>query len=288
MCSCGFCYVRFGPDPLAQNGVLPNRVETYGPLWESALRSLWENPLLGIKKIARQLGVNPVTLRYQAAKLGLKFPRPGYSTASCEKYLPHPKPAWTIAPETLARYRKAWLAVRETYPEASRTFLARQASAEHRWLRKHDIAWLEANQPPARKPPTQARSRPDWSDKDVHWAQEVEATTLRLKGLAGRPRRITCTAIAREIGLPIIMRRASLEKVPQTKEALENSLETIDAFDNRRIKWAAARFQQEQIFPTKTQLLIRAGAYDRRESPLVQQAADDALCMLSCRDSSNY
>ncbi|HLW00392.1 MAG TPA: TnsD family transposase [Ktedonobacterales bacterium] len=279
-CICGFCYTRIGPDHLDEHIALPNKVITYGPLWDAALISLWNNPLVGINEVARRLNVNPFTLRIQAARLGLVFPRPASKTSSQEKYLLHPRSAGTADPEKLAKYRKAWLAARKAYPEAGRTFLMKQANAAYQWLLKHDLEWLKSHLP-ARKPPSTPNTRFDWGNRDVQWANEVEAATLSLKGLSERPIRITRVAIAKVMGIPKSMLSGSLEKLPLTKKVLESSLESIDAFDIRQIRWAAILFQQEHFLPTKTQFLRRSGTWTRRNSPAVQQLSDDALRMLS-------
>lgn len=285
-CTCGFAYTRIGPDQSDEDRLRLNRVLTCGPIWEAALRQLWDNPLLEHKEVARQLGVSPGTLRTHAARLALTFPRPGGRAAFSDKYCPHPRSARIIHPEKLATYRKEWLAARDAFPEAGTTFLRKFAKAAYLWLIKHDAEWLKAQQPVRKSSKMHASYRlVDWGQRDVQWASAVEVGALRLKKSPGRPVRITRSAIAREMGLPgYLLGEANLEKLPLTEKALIGSLEDIEAFAIRQIRWAAARYRQEHLVPTKAQLLRSSVAWRLRESPLVQQAADEELLMLTDED----
>lgn len=273
---------RTGPDQSNEDRFRFNQVRVFGPIWEAALTKAWNDSLLDLKEVAQQLGVTPATAKFQAARLGLAFPRPGSWTIPADKYLPHPRRPQGIDPEKLARYRKAWLDARETYPEADTLFLLKFVDTEYKWLRKRDIDWLKAHQPARNtSSPPSSQSRVDWGHRDAQLAKAVEEAALRLKGSPGRPVWITRSAIAREMGRSPMAFLGSLERIPLTQKALTRNQESLEGFAIRKIKWAATLFQQEHISPTKTQLLRRATVWDWMKSPLVQKSFQDALRMLN-------
>ena len=65
------------------------------------------------------------------------------------------------------------------------------------------------------------------------------------------------------------------------RRILENVCETREAFIARRIRWAADRYREEDVLPTRCQLETRASAYDIRGRPAVKSVVDDALRMLA-------
>ena len=282
-CTCGFAYVRFGPDKGGEDQLRLSKVKTYGPIWEAALRRWWDNPSLTQDELARKLGVACSTLMHQAARLGLAFPRPGSRSTSSEKYkyVPHPRRPWVIDPEKLARYRKEWRATREKYPEEGISSLEKQVTQVYRWLKKHDSDWLKAHLPAQKSPcPPSSLRRADWEQRDKQWAIEIDTATLRLKELAGPPIRITRAAIARKLGQPKQVLSRDLEKLPLMKKALDSNLESIETFTVRRIRWAAACYREEHHLPTRLQLLKRSGTRHQAKQPRIQLVLDAVLRML--------
>src|SRR5205807_1672488 len=75
-CECGFIYSRTGPDTSAEDRWKRGRIEAFGRVWEKKLGLLWTNEMLSIRAIARQLGVDPLTIKRQAARMGLSISRP--------------------------------------------------------------------------------------------------------------------------------------------------------------------------------------------------------------------
>ncbi len=76
-CECGFVYSRIGPDTNEDDSFKFRNVLAVGPVWEEALRRLWEDPTVSLRAMAKRLALARPALECHAARLGLSFPRPG-------------------------------------------------------------------------------------------------------------------------------------------------------------------------------------------------------------------
>jgi hypothetical protein len=148
---CGFAYRRRGPDTVPSDRLRFNNVKTYGHVWDKALTKLWNNNSISTIKIANQLGVRDLTIRHQALRLGLYFPRLGprssvthVTTADVEKTAR--RQAERLS--QLRTFREVWLSEQKGNPGITRTELAKRVRRIYSWLYLHDYEWLEAHKPP--------------------------------------------------------------------------------------------------------------------------------------------
>lgn len=72
-CDCGFVYIRSGPDSSPKDTSRIGRIIAFGPTWDAKLSDLWMTSRLSLSAIARELKVNPLTLKRHAARLRLPF-----------------------------------------------------------------------------------------------------------------------------------------------------------------------------------------------------------------------
>ena len=70
-CSCGMIYSRSGEDKTEEDKLRIGRVITYGRVWEGKLRELVEVKKLGLRATARELRVDPNTVKRYVALLNL-------------------------------------------------------------------------------------------------------------------------------------------------------------------------------------------------------------------------
>lgn len=165
-CACGFVYSRNGPDQSPENRFRFNRVESYGPLWESALRQLWNDSTISLTEIARQLGSYNIAVKRHASYLGLSFPRQD-QTANVEPI--QFKDSQISIHKKLETYRSEWLTARREHPEAASSFLNYKFRRIYRWLNTHDKEWLKAHLPPfqsgAKSLITSLSLRVDWESQ---------------------------------------------------------------------------------------------------------------------------
>jgi Tn7-like transposition protein D/TniQ len=279
VCTCGFAYSRLGPESSANHPFQLSKIKAFGAQWETKLKTLWKDETASLQAIADQLGVAPRTVKLQAMKRGLPFPRPG-GTYPDLKELKRPRRSrvQTSDPTVLETNRAAWLALMQAHPEAGVTILRNREAALHSWLERNDKTWLSAHLPCPQKP-KQPASRVDWEARDLQLAEKVRGTALHLKNLPGRPVFLTVTAIGREIGHLTLLRQ-HLEKLPRTAEVLREFVETHEAFAVRRVWWAVTAFRQEQVYPLRWQLMLRAGVNGLAMRPEVKSALDSAMQIL--------
>ncbi|MDT7540970.1 MAG: hypothetical protein QOE33_874 [Acidobacteriota bacterium] len=283
-CVCGFTHTRRVPithEDRFRVGI----VKAYGPIWETALRELWNNPYFTLKDIASELGVYHWTVKYQALRLDLTFPRPGPGRPSTQLSLRHVarlKKVRRTEPDKLKNYRSRWLANLKLNKGASRSTLRRKLIHVHYWLSKHDREWLESHMPPPRWSSGPSRVR-DWNSRDSQLATEIHHTALQLMNTEGRPVRITKSAIFRDRKLyKYLLNRKTAAKLPLTQKALSEVVETRVQFSRRRIKWAVACFTREGVVPSFTRLAERAGVTNSAYVPEVTTVLESAVLSLRC------
>jgi Tn7-like transposition protein D len=267
-CRCGFTYARRGPDPSPEDRFRFDHINAYGPTWEAALADWWEDMSLSIHQMAPRLGVAHNTVKYQAIRLGLNFPRagPGPKVAKVNSIIQEAarrkqeRQSSEVDADLIKAKREEWLEAIKQNPSAIRTRLQRDFPLLFSWLLKYDNGWLKENIPPLFKRTGSAREIADWSGRDFGLEKEVREAAERLKRVAGRPVRITITAIARELDRKeLLQKEKHLAKLPITQQALDEVAETRAQFALRRLRWAAGCFRNEGLVPAKSALALRAG-----------------------------
>jgi len=281
-CACGFVYSRTGPDAKPDDQYKRSKIKSFGTLWETRLQTLWQDETASLRAMARQLGVDPLTVKHQALRMGLPFPRP---VNICSRPRVRQK---TTAPSlqnseraSLKAYRTTWLTMMQANLGEGITILRSKAPGVYTWLYRNDKAWLQAHRPPSKKPKLRP-SRVDWEKRDLQLVEEVKAAALRLRSLSGRPVALTTSAIGREIGQLALLQQ-HLDKLPRTAEALEEYIESQEAYAVRRVWWAVEDYIQKNIFPDRWQLIRKAGVVRLIKSSQVKDAINGALQALERR-----
>jgi len=294
-CECGFGYSRLTTERAEEHQYKFDQPVNYGKVWEAALKRMWGDPSLSVNSIAQRLGVDSKTVKRQATRLRLAFPRQGPSPKvmqadlGLQKVLRRRRRRVSSMPKKLERYRNQWLAAMSKHPEATRKQLQREILPKvYHKLMRLDSGWLKAHMPPARK-----RTRPvkklDWASIDARLVEEVRSSALRLKELSGRPKRVTRQAIARDLDkVSILCGRRYLEKLPLSYTAIAEVAEERVEYYIRLIKWAAECFRQENVSPPRYRLTTRAGVpSDFKTSPKVKEVIDAAWLQLqTCINSA--
>lgn len=237
-CSCGFVYRRVGPDRTSKDAYSLDRVDAYGPVWESALREFWLEPALSLRELSRRLGFDPKTVRRQAARLGLLPQRPGSRVAK----VPTRKDSVPVSPpERRTTYRAAWQRGRQEQPGASTSELRRRLPGVYTWLYRHDHAWLDRHKPVPGIPKA-ATPRINWKQRDIHLACALRRAARDLLRWE-RPVRVTPSRLGREVRQAALLAQ-HLDRLPKCAAVLSELTETREAFAVRRIRRAAAWVQR--------------------------------------------
>jgi hypothetical protein len=229
-CGCGFVYFRVGPDwgPLAQFSC--HGVEQYGLYWEWVLRTQWRDRRLTREALAEQLGISQVTLWKQAIRLGL-VP----NTSSLRE-----RTRWNrvrgIPAKDREQKRAQW---QQLVRRRQRTLdQERRCRRLYAWLFRWDGAWLRAHQHGLRETGGTRDWAPrlDWAARDRQVAAAIIWTAAQLNAHQGPPqwisrhRLMTHSGYARWIA-------PYLDRLPQTRQAIQSAVETRQAFQLRRAIW---------------------------------------------------
>lgn len=277
---CSFNYSRLGPDVDYEARFNYSRVNSYGVVWEAALKAFWEDPNVTVHEMARRLGVHDKTVKRQAARLNLPLPREAIWPISVGAEVTRRRNKPPKA-NRLQLYRNEWLVVRHNQPEAKRQDLRKLASTAYNWLSLYDLKWLNENSPPSvRAVASNGSNWIDWAERDATWSNAILDAAHRLINSPSRPKQITTAVLGREIG-ELSKIRNGLDKLPLTAQVLAEVVETPEQIVIRRIQWVTERYRQENVYPSRNQLERRAGVYPKvKQSIQVQEAIAKALSIL--------
>jgi len=278
-CECGFSYARSGPDSLPEDRFRVGRMISFGPVWEAMLKLLWEDSSLSLSEVGRRLGVDPLTIRRHATRLGLPSSR---LSRKSKPLGPAARLKGTRHSETLVEKRRVcrakWLAEMRQVPKTALGVLRRKLPREYAWLLRNDPDWLRRHSPPPRGR-TRSTSGVDWKKRDAEYAVAVQAAAARLMNNLGRPVQVTRTALGRAVGTVTLLRQ-KLRKLPLTAQALAMVVENRVGYAVRRVRWAAECFIREGILPRTWQLVLKANVYSLRNVPEVKSAVDAAVAWI--------
>ena len=225
-CDCGYRYCRH----LSEEG-LPSeshRPLDYGRAFDAALHAATASGV-SLRSIARQLHVDPNTIRRQSRRLGLQT-------------------VWQL---------------------------------------------LGAVRSPSKKPSLQRRpkrcveagaSKKDWPSLDAEWVNRIRTGTETIMAM-DPPQRVTLTRLEGLEGKRGCLGK-KLHRLPYTAELIRQVVESVEAFQWRRVKWAIARLQEQGIAPMPWRVQKLAGL--RRLPPVLPDSEDEELLGLlagrTCKD----
>jgi DNA-binding Lrp family transcriptional regulator len=236
-CSCGFTYSKAYCEEGNRDDSKIGRILSYGADWEEKLLRLKQEEKKTIREIASELNVTPLTVIRKLKKLKNEDVKLDVNPI-CKKKL-------------LVKHRDIWINLLKMYPEKKRTELRMMAKSSYIWLYRHDKKWLDSNSPIIDRT-FMFRNHVDWRNRDNEYFPKIEWAVKKIKNSEGRPKRITCSSIGKELGIyPILL--YGLAKMPKTKEAIEKAQESIEEFQIRRVQWSAEKLYQENdsITPSK-------------------------------------
>ncbi|NLN49510.1 MAG: transposase, partial [Clostridiales bacterium] len=239
-CSCGFSYMRNGPDTSESDKYKFTKILAFGPVWETRLKELVEKRL-SLRETARLLQADPGTVKKYAKRLGMKTywqERSQIKEISIDNN--HNSGIEIISPQ---EHRQKWLDLLNRYPEISKTELRRKNAALYTWLYRNDREWLDRNSPQL-KATVNIISRVDWEQRDDEIFNEVKEAVTAMLTMDMKPKRITISAVGSSIGIRPLLEK-HLDKLPKTKAYLEEHKESISHYQIRRIHWAIQELQKE-------------------------------------------
>lgn len=276
-CTCGFVYKRRGPDAEEADRLRYNTVVERGSTFRETLSKFWCNPDLSVKAIATTLGVTRDTVKSEALRMGLPFPRVGPNESlTLVGRTGRSSKSGRASPDSRGEIilrREDFLALRSRKPTASRTELL--ASASGSYLRRHDREWLFANLPCKRSVGGHRRTV-DWKARDERLSGRVSVVAQEIRRRSGRPTQVTRTEIARALGERFTSK--FLRKLPKTAYQLALEVESSESHACRCIEWAANTMMLQCLPVSRSSLLRTAGlAVETMRWSSVKSAIDRAV-----------
>jgi hypothetical protein len=275
-CTCGFTYGRVGPDTGREDTYHRGKIIAVGYLWESALQEYWMNASLSVNRIAEMLGVDPMTVKRHAQRLGLSMVRTKKKKALA---IPRERKLETEHTEEAnnklrATLRDIWLQMCQTHGHRGSKVVRQQVPRVYTWLYRHDRDWLNQHLPPRKR--TDPSQRVNWSERDKKISQLISGAAQKLYLQPGRPRRITIAAIGRAIGYTAMIQQ-HLDLLPLTATALAEVEESRIAFAIRRIRWSSQILLNHDRVVKRWELIRLSGVERLLSNTNIQNALDFAI-----------
>ncbi|MZK48997.1 TnsD family Tn7-like transposition protein [Clostridium beijerinckii] len=136
--------------------------------------------------------------------------------------------------EEKASYREKWLKLKNEYLNENTTFIRELDKATYIWLNKYDRKWLGENSPIKK---TCGHSKKiNWEKRDEEMLQEVKEVVEAIYNSKEKPERVTVGAVGRKIGKVYLLQKY-LDKMPKTKLYLQEKVESVKEYQDRRVKW---------------------------------------------------
>lgn len=118
----------------------------------------------------------------------------------------------------------------------------------------------------------------DWEKADKRLSEEIVKDALYIKNQPGRPLRVSLSELAKIIGNKSWLEKY-LDRLPRTREALLNYLESSFDFSVRKIIWAEEQYITEGVCPTRNQFMHRAVLLNKTGQAYETQSMVDAVLM---------
>lgn len=259
-CTCGFAYARTGPDEEKDDHYRRGRIIAFGTEWERELIRLAVKERKGLRPTARALGVDTNTVKKHLSRLTrVNYKEPDSKNSKVRE----------------AR-RANWLLLRSEHVEKGRKELHDLSPADYKWLYRNDFEWLRKNLPMAKVKVLKTLQRVDWVKRDCLLASRIMFAVRRIMGLPGRPIRVTTRSVGRTINERSILEK-KLTKLPITKIALDMLVESKEAFDVRRVRYAAAMLSEKceslSVWRIEREARLRPG-YSMKVSDEIEHLID--------------
>lgn len=258
-CTCGFTYSRCGPDQKESDRYKIGRIKSFGHIWEKELIRLAVKEKKGLLETARQLNVDPKTIKNQLEKIKDQSNNQLIHDLSMSDFL-----------SKLNKYRARWLEIVEHFPGKTKTELRRLAKADYAWLYRHDRDWLNEHSPTPINRMKYTDRRVNWVKRDEELAERVAMAAEEIRQLPGKPVCLTISSIGKWVGQLALLQN-HLAKLPKTKSILEAVVETAEDFQVRRVGYAVEKLRERGELLRTWKIVREAGLRPGYSEKIVQQ-----------------
>ncbi len=251
-CSCGFVYSRRGPDKTHEDKYKIGRIKAFGQVWNYKLIEL-SRAALSLREKARILGVDPKTVKRQ---LEINCGTLVEKELNCKS----------------TEFREHRLKLISDHEGESISKLRSRRPEVFAWLYRNDKEWLMSHQPEVNESRSCSHKRVDWQQRDKETVERVTIIANAILSENDKPVRVTKNEIGRRLG-NISLIYKNLMKLPITREVLDKVVESVEKFQIRRIKHAAACLRRTNSTIYEWQIVRMAGLrekYAEKHKELIQ------------------
>lgn len=224
-CKCGFVYSRKGPDKESKDRYKMGRIKSFGEVWENKLEYYLKEKKYGLRELARLMNCDPKTI----LKFDFLFKTNNFENNN--KYIRDKKDENKT--DTLSDYKNTIINIMENNPTATRNEIRNKCKKEYIYIYRRDDNWLFDNLPKVTRV-VSSHSLVDWNKRDNEILIIVKNKFEEL--LANNEKiRITKSSIGKLTGTLAALEK-NIDKLPNTKQYLNEITETVEEFQIRRCK----------------------------------------------------
>ncbi len=263
-CICGFEYSRTGPDKEYDDRYKIGRIINMGHEWEQVLCNYILKGTYSIRKLAKLMGCDRNTIIRYAQKLGIAH----HLNTKQDRYFPNNNVNGIN--ETLRSvYREDIMTLVKQNPCYSRKDIYNKLMKQYSWLYIYDYEFLLSILPkPKGRYMVQNKNYEDlWNKKDMEINEKVK-NVIREILAAKIPLKITRHIIKRKIKYTLIY--THIDKLPLTKETIEQAIESDYEFKIRQIKQVVKEIIGEGESLDKQNILKRLGVKKSYSVEIIQ------------------
>lgn len=225
--TCGFSFTRKGRDQHKEDRYKYTRIMDFGSLWKKELQTLLCDGL-SYREIARRLAVDTNTV--------IKYEKIINNESGSKKEVHKDN-------DLANKHRSEWMQLQKKYPNLSKTQLREEGPTVYAFLYRNDRNWLNVNSPGRQKVET-INNRVNWLERDQEVLKRVHKVVGDINNKSGKPIRITVKTLGDLIGERALLEN-HLNRLPETKEFIEQVSESEKDFRLRRVKYVISEMKEE-------------------------------------------
>lgn len=231
-CSCGFIYLRNGPDSKENDKYRRDYVRKYGHVWEKKVKELLELRGYKANDVGKILHCKGETIVHHATRLGIG----NYKASNPVK--------GTKSSSLLEQYKKDILSYMSKNPNALRKDINKYLKKAYFYMLKYDRDWFEKNLPRKSNLALNAKYEADlykWHQKDLELSSRIAEIRDQILNEIP-PIRVTKSQFVARLNYKSLWSPTKLNKLPLTLAAIKESTESSDDFRARKMKYVQSNY----------------------------------------------
>ena len=246
---CGFKYSR-----KVTNGNVINklgRVKDFGHLWHEKLVELLESKQYNVSNIARLMGCDYKTVVRYAGILGKKDFIDSKITFTKNHNIVNNTNYELQYSEDILKYKKY-------HPTSTRTTIRKALKKQYAWLYRNNKKWLFDNLPKVNKNHIyRINNRVNWNTRDEEILLKIRKTYVMIMK-SDEKVRITKSIFGKTLEISALL-DYYLDKMPKTKKYLLEISESVEQYQERRVKKICRHYFKEKITIRRWKVMRIAG-----------------------------